>query len=100
MKTNVLIASALASVCALGLLSPASAAEEKAAKEKCYGISKAGQNDCANLSGSHSCAGQATAAMTPDEWKYVPKGSCKSLKGLSAAEAKAAMPAAAAAKKS
>jgi len=98
MKTNLLIASALASVCALGLLSPASAADAKAAKEKCYGISKAGQNDCANLSGSHSCAGQATAGMTPDEWQYVPKGSCKSMKGLSAAEAKAALPAGAAKK--
>ena len=98
MKNNVLIASAFASICALGLLSPASAAEEKAAKEKCYGISKAGQNDCANLSGSHSCAGQATASMTPDEWKYVPKGSCKIQQGLSAAEAKAALPAAAAKK--
>ena len=32
-----------------------------AAQEKCYGVAKAGQNDCANLSGSHSCAGMAKA---------------------------------------
>ncbi|MBB4841542.1 putative membrane protein [Paucibacter oligotrophus] len=94
MKTSAIVSSALASVLALGLLTPATAAEAKAAKEKCYGISKAGQNDCANLSGSHSCAGQATAAMTPDEWQYVAKGSCKSQQGLSAAEAKAALAAA------
>ena len=30
-------------------------------KEKCYGIAKAGKNDCAAANGSHSCAGQAKA---------------------------------------
>ena len=59
-------------------------------KEKCYGIAKAGQNDCANLSGTHSCAGQAKLDMHKDEWKYVPKGTCTQMKGMTAAEAKAA----------
>ena len=59
-------------------------------KEKCYGIAKAGQNDCANLSGSHSCAGQAKVDTDPGEWRYVAKGTCKDLKGMTAEEAKKA----------
>ncbi len=60
------------------------------AKEKCYGIAKAGQNDCANIAGTHSCAGQSKVDMDKGEWKYVAKGTCKDLKGLSQDEAKAA----------
>ncbi len=87
-----IIASALASVFALGLASASAgafAADDAKAKEKCYGIVKAGQNDCANLSGSHSCAGQSKTDMDANEWKYVAKGTCKDLKGLSVEEAKA-----------
>jgi uncharacterized membrane protein len=85
-----IIASAFATALALGLGSAAAhAAGETSGKEKCYGIAKAGQNDCANLSGSHSCAGQAQTDMDVNEWKYVAKGTCKELKGLSAEEAKA-----------
>jgi uncharacterized membrane protein len=83
-----IVASALATVLALGLGSTSVHAQDKA-KEKCYGIAKAGQNDCANLSGSHSCAGQAKTDMDPNEWKYVAKGTCKDLKGMTADEAKA-----------
>jgi len=83
-----MVSSALATVLALGLGSPSAHAEE-AGKEKCYGIAKAGQNDCANLGGTHSCAGQAKEDNGPREWKYVAKGTCKDLKGMSAAEAKA-----------
>ena len=42
-----------------------------AAKVKCYGISKAGQNDCANAAGTHSCAGQSTLDFDGGEWKAV-----------------------------
>jgi len=59
-------------------------------KEKCYGIAKAGQNDCANLSGSHSCAGQSKLDNDKGEWKYVAKGTCKQMKGMTADEAKMA----------
>ena len=85
--TRLILSSALASVLAAGLVAPAAAQ----AKEKCYGIAKAGQNDCANLSGTHSCAGQSKADHAPDEWKYVAKGTCKDLKGMTADEARAAM---------
>jgi uncharacterized membrane protein len=89
MNQRLILTSALASAMALGLVGQA-AAQDKG-KEKCYGIAKAGQNDCANLSGSHSCAGQAKADNGADEWKYVAKGTCKDMKGLSEAEAKAKM---------
>jgi uncharacterized membrane protein len=32
---------------------------EAVAGVKCYGVSKAGENDCANKAGTHSCAGQS-----------------------------------------
>lgn len=57
-------------------------------KERCYGIVAAGQNDCASLSGSHDCAGQARRDRAVEEWKYVPAGTCRKLGGLSAAEAR------------
>jgi uncharacterized membrane protein len=60
-------------------------------KEKCYGIAKAGQNDCANLSGTHSCAGQSKVDNDAGEWKYVAAGTCKDMKGMTAEEAKAKM---------
>jgi uncharacterized membrane protein len=90
MNHRLAVSSALASVLALGLAAQVTAQDKPAGgKEKCYGIAKAGQNDCANLSGTHSCAGQSKADMAPDEWKYVAKGTCKDLKGLSAEDAKA-----------
>jgi uncharacterized membrane protein len=46
------------------------------AKEKCYGISVAGENDCGNLSKTHSCQGQSEVSYALEEWKFVPKGSC------------------------
>ena len=92
MNQRFIASSALASVLALGLLSGVNAADEKTGgKEKCYGIAKAGQNDCANLSGTHSCAGQNKADMGADEWKYVAKGTCAKLGGKSTDEAKASV---------
>ncbi|MBP6776799.1 MAG: DUF2282 domain-containing protein [Piscinibacter sp.] len=91
-RHQLIASSALASVMALGLAGNAAAADP-AGKEKCYGIAKAGQNDCANLSGTHSCAGQAKADMSPEDWKYVAKGSCQKMGGKTAEQAKAAMPA-------
>ena len=90
MNQRLIVSSALASLLALGLANTAAAADG-AGKEKCYGVAKAGQNDCANLSGSHSCAGQAKDDLAPAEWNYVAKGTCKDMKGLSADEAKQKM---------
>ena len=91
MNQRLILSTALASVLAMGMLSTVNAAETPAGKEKCFGIAKAGQNDCANLSGTHSCAGQSKADMGADEWKYVGKGTCASMGGKSADEVKGMM---------
>lgn len=52
-----------------------------AATEKCYGVAKAGQNDCGAADGSHSCMGQATVDSDPNEWVSVPAGLCEKLTG-------------------
>jgi len=80
MNQRLVVTSALASVIALGLVGQVAAAEEKA-KEKCYGIAKAGQNDCGTA--AHTCAGKAKKDNAPDEWKYVAKGTCEKLGGKS-----------------
>ena len=85
MNQHALVAAAAASLLSTLLVATPAAAQEK---EKCYGIVKAGQNDCANLSGSHSCAGQSKTDKGVAEWKYVAKGSCTGMKGLTAAAAK------------
>lgn len=87
MNHRLVVSSALASLMALGLAGPV-AAQDKG-KDKCYGIAKAGQNDCANLAGTHSCAGQGKADNDVGEWKYVAKGTCADMKGMTAEEAKA-----------
>jgi len=85
MNHRVILSSALASVLALGAVGTAAAAGDK---EKCYGIAKAGKNDCANASGTHSCAGQAKTDNGPDEWKYVAKGTCEKEGGKTTAPKK------------
>jgi uncharacterized membrane protein len=85
-KRQALIAAALAGVCAVTATSAsADMNKPKADKEKCYGVAKAGQNDCASANGSHSCAGQAKADMDKNEWKYVAKGTCEKAGGTLAA---------------
>jgi uncharacterized membrane protein len=83
-KRQALLAAALATVCAAS----AGIASAAADQEKCYGVAKAGQNDCASASGSHSCAGQASTDMSFDEWKYVAKGTCEKAGGKLTAPAK------------
>jgi uncharacterized membrane protein len=89
-KRHALLATALATVFTAGLAQAAGhtatpAAAPAAEKEKCFGISKAGQNDCASTTGAHSCAGQAKKDMDPTEWKYVAKGTCDKMGGKMAA---------------
>lgn len=85
MNQRAMIAAAAASLMSLAMVSVPATAQEK---EKCFGIAKAGQNDCASISGAHSCAGQSKVDMDKGEWKYVAKGTCKDMKGLSMDEAK------------
>jgi uncharacterized membrane protein len=77
-KRHALIAAALVSVCAAGAASAADKADKakKAEQEKCFGIAKAGQNDCSAADGTHGCAGQAKADKGAADWKFVAKGTC------------------------
>ena len=82
MKTTTLISAAMASLIAFAALtSTAQAADDMAATEKCYGITKAGKNDCA--ANGHSCAGQAAKDANGKEWIKVPKGTCERIVGAS-----------------
>lgn len=70
---------ALAAVLGLGLASTSAHAGSGGMMEKCYGIAKAGMNDCGNS--LHACAGQAKSDSLGNEWVYVPKGVCKKIVG-------------------
>jgi uncharacterized membrane protein len=89
MNQRQLLAAAATTLMSMAVLSTPALAQN-AAKEKCYGIAMAGKNDCANLAGTHSCAGQAKMDKDKGDWKYVPAGTCKQMGGLSADEAKKA----------
>lgn len=52
---------------------------QPAGYEKCYGVAKAGKNDCA--AGAHSCAGQSTKSHDSASYVYVPAGICAKLAG-------------------
>ena len=80
-KLNTLtLAAAVASAVSMAAITIPSTASA-AGKEKCYGVSKAGENGCANISGTHSCAGQSTVAFDNGEWKLVAEGSCVKMGG-------------------
>ena len=82
MSTQVTIQAALASLLAIGVAGSALAqpVTPKADTEKCYGVAKAGQNDCGT--DKHACAGLgAKVDKDPMEWKYVAKGSCDGMGG-------------------
>jgi uncharacterized membrane protein len=83
MKTKQLvIASAVAAALSLPLVTgvqTGSAATPKFEKEKCFGIAKAGKNDCATA--NTSCAGTSKRDSQGDAWIYVPAGTCERLVG-------------------
>lgn len=72
---------AIAATLALGLATSAAHAADaaKPAMEKCYGIAKAGQNDCKAGEGT-SCAGTAHKDYQGNAWKLVKAGTCTSIK--------------------
>ena len=85
MKHQATIQAALAGLLALGTAGAAVAqmGSPMPQQEKCFGISKAGQNAC--MTAKHSCAGQAKADNDPVEWQYVPKGTCEKMGGKTTA---------------
>lgn len=77
MNKAAMIAAALAATCAAGTAHAQMGGG--ADKEKCYGVAKAGQNDCAAGEGS-SCAGTAGTDYQGDAWTLVEKGTCTTIK--------------------
>jgi uncharacterized membrane protein len=62
-----------------GIASTQNAVHAEEGKEKCYGVAKAGKNDCGN--GKHSCAGHATVDNDKESFIVVPAGLCDKLVG-------------------
>jgi len=80
-KTRIAIASALAAALVLPV-----AVQAQGNTEKCFGISKAGKNDCQTA--SSSCAGTSKKDAQTDAWLSVPKGACEKIVGGSLAAKK------------
>jgi uncharacterized membrane protein len=81
-ESKKIIAGAIVGILTLAV--DASAAEQTqnvqcAAVERCYGIAKAGKNDCATA--TSACAGTTKQDNQKDAWVYVPKGTCEKLAG-------------------
>jgi uncharacterized membrane protein len=53
--------------------------DAKGDKVKCYGVAKAGKNDCGTA--SHGCAGAAKVDNDPNEWKFMPAAECEKAGG-------------------
>lgn len=77
------IAAALASLVAVA---GSAQAADHSNQDKCFGVAKAGKNDCASASGSHACAGQSKKDNDAGDFKYVAKGSCEKMGGKLAAK--------------
>ena len=75
-KSGMILASALLAASTLASVDVASAAGSD--KDKCYGISPAGENDCAAGPGT-TCAGTSTVDYQGNAWTLVPAGTCESI---------------------
>ena len=82
-NTKLLASSALAALAALAATTSVAfsgpAEKPDYQFEKCYGVAKAGLNDCQTA--SHSCAGTSTSDAQGDSWIYLPAGTCSKLSG-------------------
>lgn len=82
MDNRRIITAAIGSLFMLGLASGnAMAGDKKMDMEKCFGVAKAGKNDCSSNKSAHSCAGQATKNNDPMDFVAVPKGTCDKIAG-------------------
>ena len=80
---NAYVTAAVAGLLAAGLgaAQAGPAPEPKFAAEKCFGIAKAGKNDCQTA--ASACAGTSNKDHQADAWIYVPKGTCDKIVGAS-----------------
>jgi uncharacterized membrane protein len=68
-----------AAVSSLLALTTTAFAADAGSSEKCYGVAKAGKNDCAGA--AHACAGQSSKDKSPKEFIELPKGTCERIVG-------------------
>ena len=82
MKQQLIIRTAIAGLIAIGAAG-ATAAQAAAPKgmQMCFGIAKAGHNDCGSNKTAHACAGQSKVDYDPHDFKYVKTGTCKAMGG-------------------
>ncbi|HJX18671.1 MAG TPA: DUF2282 domain-containing protein [Acidiferrobacterales bacterium] len=82
-NTRYVITAAIAALTSGGMLASTMAQAAGvvvcAEQERCYGIAKAGKNDCATS--SSACSGSAKQDNQKDAWVYVPKGMCLKVAG-------------------
>jgi len=77
MDQKTLVAAAVAGLFALGTAGLAQAADQ----EKCWGVAKAGQNECGSNKTAHACAGQSKMDYDPNDFKVVKAGTCVDMGG-------------------
>ncbi len=78
MKKSLISAALFGAVALAGCEKKPAVEADKADMEKCYGVAKAGKNDCA-ADKVHSCAGTSTVDGGKQDWVYTPKGLCNKL---------------------
>ncbi len=79
-KLNRRVAVTSAITAAILLASSGHAVAQSGNMEKCFGIAKAGKNDCAAGPGT-TCAGTSTVDSQGNAWMYVPAGTCEKIVG-------------------
>lgn len=85
MSNTVLKTVAMAGAVASALVAHTNGAAAAGEKEKCFGVSLAGQNDCAAGPGT-TCAGTSTVDYQGNAWSLVPAGSCATMELPAAAD--------------
>ena len=82
MNKDVMARMAMAGLMSLSLVAGGGAmAQDKKDMEKCWGVSKAGQNDCGSNKTAHSCAGQSKMDYDANDFKAVKTGTCVQMGG-------------------
>ncbi len=72
-------AAAMVAASSLAVSADAQMGADKPGMEHCYGVAKAGKNDCA--AAGHSCAGQSSKDADKSSWVSLPTGVCAKLAG-------------------
>ena len=88
MNSHTTLQAAVAAFFALGVAASVSAqpVQPTGDKEKCFGVAKAGKNDCATA--KHACATMTKANNDASDFNYVAKGTCEKIGGTTKAPAK------------